>query len=215
MAQAETTDEAGTPVAHEPLSPGTAEGQRRRPAGPSLRPALVVVGLALFLVLAFGIGSALNHNPTPKAPSPSRVNGTDLVAQPSAATLRPIEILGTPPADVLDALVLPRGAHTVSVTKWSGTTQYAGKMTFRLGASQAALVAFFRTELHAHGWSIVNVGPARNERGAIEVLAQRASADGWFWEAGVVVFPTTFGPGSSPRGATRFSLDLYQMPDAT
>ncbi len=198
-----------------PETAGPGELPARRTQGPSVRPAMVVVGLALLVVLVFGIGAALTNNPTPRPPRPAAVTGTGLVAEPSAATLRPIEILGTPPADVLDALVLPRGARVVSDSPWSGTTQYNGTMSFRLAASQAQVVAFFRTELRAHRWSPVSVGPAHGDREAIELLAQRASSDGWFWEAGVVVFPTTFGHRPASKDATRFSVDLYELPDAT
>jgi hypothetical protein len=185
----------------------------RRAAGPSTRPALIVVGLALLVVLLFGIGAALTDNTTPKPPKSAVVRGTGLLAEPAATTLHPIEILGTPPADVLDALVLPKGAYAVSDRPWSGSTQYSGEMTFRLDASQATLVSFFRTELRARGWSITSVGAAHDEPGATEVLAQRASTDGWFWEAGVAVLPTTFGHAGT--NLTRFRLDLYEMPDAT
>jgi len=101
----------------------------------------------------------------------------------------------------------------VSHTPWSGSTQFSAAMSFRLGASQAALVDFFRTELHAHGWSITSVGAAHDAKGATEVLSQRESTDGWFWDAGVVVYPTTFA--RSGADVTRFTLDLYEVPDAT
>jgi hypothetical protein len=174
---------------------------------------MIVVGLALLVVLVFGVGAALTENPSPKPPMSATVRGTGLVAEPASEALHPIEILGTPPADVLDALVLPRGATTLSDTPWSGSTQYSGAMSFRLAVSQAALVRFFRVELHAHGWSITDVGAAHDQPGATEVLAQRASTDGWFWEAGVVVSPTTFR--KTGGDVTRFRLDLYEMPDAT
>ncbi len=188
---------------------------RRRVPGPSVRPALVVVGIALLLVLVFGIGAALTSNPAPRAPRPTPVKGTGLVAEPATAALHPIELPGTPPGDILDALVVPEGVRRLSATPWSGSTQYDGKVTFRLDVPQATLVAFFRVELRARGWSIQSVGAAHAEKGATEVLAQRASTDGWFWEAGVVVFPTTFRAGSAHADVTRFSLDLYEMPDAT
>lgn len=212
------TDTAGgqpaPPASSSPTTP-TEPAQPRRTAGPSVRPALVVVGVALFLVLLFGVGAALTRNPSSKAPAPAPLEGTGLVAEPATAALQPIEILGTPPADVLDAFVLPKGAQRVSATPWSGLTQYSGKMSFRVGASQGALVTFFRTELRSRGWSILSVGPARTDKGATEVLAQRASTDGWFWEAGLVVSPTTFGRSAPHADLTRFSLDLYEMPDAT
>lgn len=215
MTQADTAGGTPVPPAASQPAPAVDEPPPRRTPGPSVRPALAVVGIALFLILAFGIGAALTSNPTPKAPAPAPVKGTGLVAEPATATLHPIEILGTPPADVLDALVLPKGAHEVSVTKWSGSTQYDGKMSFRLAASQASLVDFFRAELRARKWSIVSVGPARGAPHATEVLAQRASTDGWFWEAGFVVYPTTFSTSAAHADVTRFGLDLYEMPDAT
>ncbi len=207
------TDAAGGSCAGKEASPLPPDVPARRAPGPSLRPALVVVGLALLVVLVFGIGAAFTNDATPKAPKSHAVKGTGLVAEPSAATLHPIEILGTPPADILDALVLPRHARKVSDTPWSGSTQYSGEMTFRLDASQASIVRFFRAELHARGWAVTNVGAAHDQPGATEVLAQRASTDGWFWEAGVVVHPTTFERAGTDL--TRFSLDLYEVPDAT
>ncbi|MGH8989255.1 MAG: hypothetical protein ACRDXC_11810 [Acidimicrobiales bacterium] len=202
----DSTGRTGSP----PDPPGASV---RRPPGPSVRPALIVVGLALLIVLVFAVGAALTHNATPKAPKPALLRGTGLVAEPAAATLHPIRILTTPPADILDALVLPQGARTVSATPWKGSTQYSGSMSFRLGATQATLVRFFHAELHAHGWSITDVGPAHDAPGATEVLGQHASTDGWFWETGVVVFPTSFG--RSGTQTTRFRLELYEVPDAT
>lgn len=208
----------GTPAdgaGHPGLQPTDVPDPPARRPGPSVRPALIVVGIALFLILLFGIGAALTSNPASKPPAPSHLKGSSLVAVASSVPLRPIEILGTPPADILDALVLPKGAQKVSVTKWSGSTQFDGKMSFRIGVSQGSLVAFFHTELRTRGWSILSVGAAHGHPGATEVLAQRASTDGWFWEAGFVVFPTAFGHGSAHTEMTRFSLDLYEMPDAT
>ena len=152
-------------------------------------------------------------SPAP-APHASAVHGTSLRAEPAAPALRPIELPGTPPSDVLGALVLPKGARARSSVKWNGLTQFSATMRFDLPASQAAIIGFYRAELAARGWSIQGVGPARAQRGATEVLAQRPSSDGWYWEVGVVVSPTTFGGGAAPE-TTRFVLDLYEMPDAT
>lgn len=213
---------------------GRAPGRR---AVPSARPALVVVGIAAVLVLLFGIGAALTGSSPPSkpaAPATGPVRGTTLRAEAATAALRPIERPGTPPSDVLHSIVLPVGSTAVWSKPWNGGTQFSAKMAFRLPSSQAAVVGFYRTELQARGWSISSVGPARGQKNATEVLAQRASNDGWYWEIGVVVSPTTFSsasgasPGASgPPGAsaasaasaasgpdtTRFSLDLFEEPD--
>lgn len=194
---------------------------RRRAAGPSVRPALVVVGIATGLVLLFGIGAALQGSSAPKAPPhPSHVSGTALTAEPAASSLRPIEILGTPPDDVVGAVVVPKGATRTGSTPWDGSTQFSGTVDFELSATQTAVVDFYRSELKARGWSTPNVSAARSPKGATEVIAQRASADGWYWEIGVVVSPTTFSSRSSVTsnaGAstdlTKFTLELFEIPD--
>lgn len=202
--------------------PGHPDGARTphrpRASVPSAKPALVVVGIAAGLVLLFGIGSALSGSGGPAAPAkraPAHVKGTTLGSEGATAVLRPIERPGTPPSDVLRSIVVPVGSATVSSKPWDGTTQFSGEMTFRLSASQAAVVSFYRAELRARGWSISSVGAAEGHAGSTEVLAQRASSDGWYWEIGIVVSPTSFSSTSSTAGAdvTRFSLDLFQEPD--
>ena len=189
--------------------------ERPRRAVPSARPALVVVGIAAVLVLLFGIGAALTGSSSPSKPAASAtapVRGATLRAEAATAALRPIERPGTPPADVLHAIVLPAGSTAVSSKPWDGSTQYSAKMAFHLDTSQAAVVSFYRAELRARGWSISSVGAAAGKKHATEVLAQRASTDGWYWEIGVVVSPTTF-TSASAGDRTRFSLDLFEEPD--
>ena len=83
--------------------------------------------------------------------------------------------------------------------------------SFDVVASQATVLGFYKAELKSLGWSISSTGAADRVKGATEVLAQRASADGWYWEVGVVVSPTTFGSGTDN---TPFTLDLYEVPDS-
>ena len=197
-----------------PPDPAAPAPPSLRPRTPSVKPALVVVGIAVGLIALFGVLAALTGGAgTPPAPSSSSapVKGATLASQPAAAALKPIVQLSTPPADVLGALVLPKGATTVSSSPWNGSTQYAAKMRFDVAASQASVLSFYKAELKSLGWSISSTGAAERQKGATEVLAQRASSDGWYWEIGVVVSPTTFGSGTD---TTPFTLDLYEVPDA-
>lgn len=197
-------------------SPGApaAGPERQRSRVPSAKPALVVVGIAALLVLLLGIGGVLSGSGTPTAGKPpgTPVKGTTLRAESATHPLHPIERPGTPPADVLGSLVLPVGSATLSSKPWDGATQFSGTMTFRLASSQESVVDFYRAELRARGWSKPDVGPAHGKKGATEVLAQRASSDGWYWEVGVVVWPTTFSHSSGTE-TTRFTLDLFQEPE--
>jgi hypothetical protein len=195
------------------LAPGSASDGRRPRSGPSVKPALVVVAIAAGLVLLFGVGAALTGTNTPAPAKRGHVGGARLAASAAAGPLKPIELPGTPPPDVLGSLVVPKGARTVETTRWDGETQYSAKMGFELAASQGALVDFYRAELAGRGWSMISVGAAHGNPKATEVLAQKGSDDGWYWEVGVVVAPTTFGKGTSSE-TTRFSLELFEEPDA-
>ena len=58
------------------------------------------------------------------------------------------------------------------------------------------------------------MGPPRNANGSVEVLAEKAGDDGWYWEAGAVVSPTTFPTGHGARAeSTDFTLRLFQVSD--
>jgi len=47
------------------------------------------------------------------------------------------------------------------------------------------------------------------------VLAKKAGDDGWYWEVGVIVSPTVFGPSGveATTGTTPFVIRLLQVPD--
>ena len=52
----------------------------------------------------------------------------------------------------------------------------------------------------------------------MEILGKQAGNDGWYWEMGVIVLPTTFGgAGTGATGAapetTRFTVRLFQVAD--
>jgi len=183
--------------------------------GPGLRPALLVVGIAGVLVLGFGTLAAVTggSGPTPPTPHPSRVAGSSLRAVPAKAALAPIEHPGTPPADILDALTVPSGAAARSHRDLNtSSTQYDEQMGFSVDASEAAVVGFYKADLKAEGWNVFDVGAASGQQGAVEVLAQKGGSDGWYWEVGAVVSPTTFGHSSAGQ-TTDFTLRLFQESD--
>jgi len=62
--------------------------------------------------------------------------------------------------------------------------------------------------LRAVGWQVIYDGPApQGVAGSTEVLAKKGSGDGFYWETGVVVSPTT------PAGVTAYSVEVLETPD--
>jgi len=199
----------------------------RPPAGRNVSklPALVVLGVAVVVIALFGALSALT-GPSPRSHRPSigsrHVRGSSLLGVPAAKMLKPIEHPGTPPSNILDALMLPAGSVSHGFIDNSGNaTQYDEQMRFSLDTSEGEIVAFFHAVLRDKGWGIEDVGPAHGVPGGVEILGQKAGNDGWYWEAGVVVSPTTFdssagspspsaGSGAG-RESTSYSVKLLQV----
>lgn len=217
---------APTPAVLDPSpEPVTEATGPRRSAGrrPSRRPALIVVGLALVIIVFFGVLAVVTNVTTPSPvdnPFGARVvPGTGLVAVPATRALRPIEQLGEPPGNIVDAVAVPRGATVVKVTNNAGEAdQYDQQMTFSVAGTQLAVFDFYRAEMNRLGWHIFSTGTARQPANAIEVLGQKGGSDGWYWEMGAIVSPTTFSHGGlqSPGSGnvTRFTVRLFQVPDS-
>jgi hypothetical protein len=206
---------------------------------------MIVIVLAVLILGLFAVGAALNRESAPGKGGPSvpaRVKGSSLLAVSAQPLLRAIEVPGSPPANIVAAVEVPdrsrpvgkegRGgaagavgtpagrAGSVASGASVGGGQYDRQVVGSVDASQAAVIGFFRGELSAKGWDVFSTGPAVDRPGTVEVLGKKAGDDGWYWEIGALVAPTTFGnPGaptaSLPAGAeaTRFTLRLFQVGD--
>ena len=186
-------------------------------AGFSMRPAMIVVGLAaLILVGCVAIGLATNGAPTQTNTSRSIqvISGTSLRAVRAAPALKVITQSGEPPPNILNAVSLPEGSTRVSHQNNSAAAdQYDAQIGLVSDASQGAIRTFYLSDMKAQGWQIFEIGPARNDPGALEVLGKKAGSDGFFWEMGAVVSATTFGANAPPAGQTAFTVRLFQVPD--
>ena len=198
---------------------GTLAPPQRPPTsrGVSIRPAMVVLGLAvLILGLFVSLGLVTSTRPAPvrTAAKPSTVPGSPLRAVPAVATLAPIVADGQPPSDVLNAVFLPNGSVRVSsADDTSSAGLYDKQVTLRSTASQGVLVGFFAADMRLEGWQVFDRGPALHDPGALEVLGKIAGSDGYYWEMGATVSPTTFGAGAPPGGWTHYSITLFQIED--
>jgi len=179
-----------------------------------MRPALVVLGLAVLILVLFGVGSALwgsGSNSSPHQSAAIRVPGTSLVAIPAGPSLRPIVQPGSPPSNIIVALTIPSGAVArTSIDHSANAGQYDEEMRFTMATSEEALITFYQFELPRLGWHVTSTGPPTGQAG-MELLAEKSGNDGWEWEVGAVISPTTFA--GSTTGSTPFALRLFQVPD--
>ena len=182
-----------------------------------MRPAMIVLGLAVLILAAFlAIGVASSHSPAPAdhGGGAGAVPGTALRAEPAAGPLSPIVGAGEPPANVLGAVSVPVGSVRLGHQDNSGGSgQFDSQVVFRSGDSQAALLAFFAADMKLRGWQVFDRGPAANDPGAFEVLGKLAGGDGYYWEMGATIAPTTFASGGPAHGQTDFTIRLLQLSD--
>jgi hypothetical protein len=171
-------------------------------------PIAAVVMLAIVIMLNMGnSGSKATTGVLPKA------SGNSGLSVSTVNPFAPYVYSGEPVPDILNAVLLPAGAVQVAVPHVGGeATSFDRSIVFRSPASQQALYSFFSEQMKARGWKIFSTGiPAGGQKG-VEVLAQKAGSDGWYWEQGVVISPTIFASDNSQ--STRFTLRLYQASDS-
>jgi hypothetical protein len=202
----------GDSTAPEPLRPPT-------PGGISLRPAMIVLGLAVLILLVFvTIGFLSSQPPVPVKVGgpPTAVPGTTLRAQSAAVLLSSIVEAGEPPTNIRNAVAVPAGAQRLSHQDNSGDAagQFDSQVVFRSDDSQGALLAFFAADMKLQGWQVFDRGPADHDPGALEVLGKLAGSDGYYWEMGAIVSPTTFSSGGPTHGQTEITIRLEQEEDA-
>lgn len=197
---------------------GAAPSHRVRPPGPSAKPAAVVFGIIAVLFVAGFVADDLTsaHHPA-AAPSvtttASAVPGTGgLVPVAVKDVIDAIVTADEPPADVLGALVVPRGTAPVPGTATQrGVGLYDATIGLQVPATEADTITFVRTELAAGKWHVVSSGPSGSD---YRIVAQHPGSDGYEWDVGFTVSPTAFAstvPGTSvpASGVTPLTLRLF------
>ncbi len=183
-----------------------------------MRPAMVVLGIAvLILCLFFVIGITSSPAPVPArhGAASSAVPGSALRSEPAAGLLAPVMRAGQPPANVVDSVVVPTGATRLAYQdNNAGASQYDAQVTFRSGANQAELIDFFASAMKLEGWQVFSRGPADHNPNTVEILGKLAGTDGYYWEMGALVPPTTFAANVPGQGQTDFTIRLFQIPDS-
>jgi hypothetical protein len=174
-------------------------------------PALIVLGLAVLLLLGGVVASAVTSgtDPTFTLRQVTLADGTTVPLAPAAARLHAIVSNDEPPADIIGNLGIPKESVVTGVLNSDQhTAQFDRTARLRSQLSQTEVVDVYAHLLRAVGWQVIYQGPApQGSPGSTEVLAKRGSGDGFYWETGVVVSPTT------PEGSTSYSVEVFETPD--
>lgn len=189
-----------------------------RPPGPSTRPALVVVGIALVLMIGGAVAAGLTGGPSTK---PSRsgaavtAKGSPLRAESATKALSAITSESLPPSDILAAVALPVGSSfSPGSVLDNGVGLYDRSIGFDVAASQSDVIAFFRAQLRSELWHLLSQGEVAGTN-QYRIVGQHPGSNGYEWEIGVTVMPETFTSSSSNSstrsyGTTPFTLRLYE-----
>jgi hypothetical protein len=183
--------------------------------GPSVKLALIVVLLAAGIIVVGLIAMAVWGSTKPAAApaSVATAKGSPVAAIPAAPDLAPLVSGQEPPNDIINALVLPKGSIAGAVINDSVSAEsYDEERIFTFAGAEERVIKFFEVELPAQGWHVVSTGPPKNQTG-FEVLAQRAGSDGYYWEVGAVISPTSFAGADKSAGSTQFDIRLFQVSD--
>ena len=175
----------------------------------SLRgPAIIVVAIAAFILVGGVLATIFTagNNPVLALHSIRIPDGTVVQLTPAATALKPI-ISSEPPADILSALAVPTGSvarHWVNIDQ--GQTQYDRSVSFTTGLSADQVVDVYKSGLPRLGWKLTYQGQGTfNGVSGTEMLARRASGDGYYWEVGVIVPPAT------SSGVTPFTMVVLEQ----
>ena len=208
--EAELAEETGPPQFH-----------RAKP--PSLRAAFVVLACAAIVTFGgFAVALVGDGQSAPATVSglATAVPGVNLAAVGASGVLQRIASGGTPPSDILGALVVPNGARIEgTTTQDANVDQYDRAMKFQITTTTSELVRFYRAELRRARWSMLGTYPLAGA--GTEILAQRAGSDGYEWEVGVLVAPInpSISPSLAGDGQTSavmgLTLRLFEVPDAS
>jgi hypothetical protein len=178
----------------------------------SLRgPALVVLGIAVFILVAGVLASAFasGADPTLSIHHIAIPDGTTVQLTPATTAMQSIVSAGEPPADILGNMAVP--AHstvTRTVNTDQGASQFDRTVYFQTHLSSDQVVDLYHALLPRLGWKLLYSGGGLQRSGpGTGVLANKGSGDSFYWEVGVVVSPTT------SAGTTSFSVELFELPD--
>ena len=174
-------------------------------------PAFIVLGLAVVILIGGVVASAISSgsDPTFVLRKVTLSDGTPVALAPATSKLHAIISNDEPPADIIGNLgILKASTVTGVLNSDQNASQFDRTVDLHSELAQGQVNEAYALMLKHVGWQVIYNGPApQGVSGTTEVLAKRGSGDGFYWETGIVVSPTT------PAGVTPYSVEVFETPD--
>jgi hypothetical protein len=192
---------------------------RPSPQFPRKGPALIFLAVVAFFSLGGFLLAALSSSPkTPPAPI-GKVAGSKIAAASASSFLSKIEVSGEPPANVIEAIVVPTGSTLSSFHREAENLElFAGSVTLLAPDQASDVVSFYRLELNHEKWKVTRTDATLDGKGS-ELFATIGGSDGFYWELEVTV--ESSNPSVSPAlgggdatVASSVELQLVELDDA-
>jgi hypothetical protein len=169
----------------------------------SIVPAAAVLGLAVLMLVVFGVMNMIASSSTTPTTGPTILGG--LPAGRTAAFVA-WERSGDLPPNIASALLVPATTRVLGAvtTGGGGPGQFDREDRFVVVAPRSRVLGFYRTNLTARGWSVISTSGTTG--GSAQVLFQKAGSDGVYWESGVTAT-------ASSAASTAFTFRLFQVDD--
>lgn len=169
----------------------------------SILPAMIVLGVAVATLVVFmAINLVADRGVTTTTTIPVVVGGLGL--DRSSTVLSDCVTPGSPPADVVTAIVVPVNTHPRGPFKLpnSGAGDFDCYRPLVTSTNAPSLLAFYKTQLEARGWTLFSSGASN---GAPQYLFQKAGSDTFYWVVGITVNPSV-----STANVTAWTYRIYQ-----
>jgi len=169
----------------------------------SLKPAAVVLGIAVF-VLIFFTSINIVANPTVNSTTTIPIVVGALPIDTASTLLSECQLPDNPPPDINAALLIPIRSSAESPMKWRGKGPggYDCARDLLTAASSSELLNFYKSQLQARGWKAFSQGDGYHSKQP-QMLFQKSGSDTFYWILGVSV-------NRSTANTTLFTLRLYQ-----
>ncbi|MEI8148525.1 MAG: hypothetical protein WCG62_05545 [Actinomycetes bacterium] len=169
----------------------------------SLKPAAVVLGIAVFVLFLFTTINIV-ANPTVYSTTTIPIVVGALPVDTASTLLQECQLPENPPLDISSALLVPINTSAKSAITWRGKGpggfDCARSLTTR--ASSAELFSFYKSHLTVRGWKVFSQG-ANYQSQKPQMLFQKAGSDTFYWIFGVSV-------DHSVANSTSYRVRLYQ-----